>query len=83
MAIIAEFVVYVFMEFVFYSIGRLLIPLISFGQARAQTFKEMKTSYVRMYSVEDDKVVFTQMATSMIGVLTLFALITLLIYFKP
>jgi hypothetical protein len=82
MAIIAEFLVYIFMEFVFYGVGRLMITLVSFGQARTETFQEMKTNYARMYSVEDDKIVFTHRATSLIGVLTLFALITLLIYLK-
>lgn len=74
-----EFALYVLMEVILYGIGRIVIAVLSLGHARTQTFKETATAYYRFYSEEDGKTVFSHMAASMIGALTLTAIITLAI----
>ncbi|MRW89053.1 hypothetical protein GJ699_03555 [Duganella sp. FT80W] len=80
MAIIAEFAFYLFMEVLMYGLGRIVIPILTFGRARAMNIKEIATLFPRMQVEEGEgegKLLVPEWMTAMIGVLTLTGLVML------
>jgi hypothetical protein len=78
MMIIAEFAFYLFMEVLMYSLGRFVIPIISFGRARAVRTREIFSKSPVAYA-DDGKMLVPEWGAAMIGVLTLTLAVT--IYF--
>jgi hypothetical protein len=82
MAIVAEFAFYLLMEVLMYGLGRCLIPIITLGRARAANAKEIFASSARVYAEKDGKLVFSEMASAMTGVLFLSLLLPLYLAFR-
>lgn len=76
MPFVAEFAFYLLMEVIMYSIGRLVIPIISFGRARAVRAKELFGRNSMAYD-EQSKMLVPEWGASLTGVLTLVALLSL------
>lgn len=71
---ILEFTFYLFMEVLMYGLGRVVIPIITLGRARAFRFKEICTKYPYMQD-EGGKMLVPEWMTVMVGFLTFMALI--------
>ena len=78
MMLIAQFLFYVFMELLvyglMYSIGRLMIPVVSFRRARAVRVKEIFSPSLPAYD-QDGKMLVPEWAAIMLGVVTVVALV--------
>lgn len=77
MMFIGEFLFYLFMEILMYSLGRLVIPIISFGRARAIRYSEIIFGQERPAYDEDGKMLVPEWAAMMLGVGVLIGLIAL------
>jgi len=81
MMLIAQFLFYVFMELLvyglMYSIGRFMIPIVSFGHARAVRVKEIFAPGLPAYD-EDGKMLISEVAARILGFATVIALVLLL-----
>jgi hypothetical protein len=77
MMLIGEFLFYFFMEVLMYGLGRLVIPIISFGRARAIRVKEIFSNDRPAYD-DNGKMLVPEWAAMMAGVITLAILMTLL-----
>jgi hypothetical protein len=73
MMIVAEFAFYLFMEVLMYSLGRFIIPIISFGRARAVRPREIFSKDMHPAYDDDGKMLVPEWAAVVIGVLTLTA----------
>lgn len=71
MMIIVEFAFYLFMEVLMYSLGRLVIPIISFGRARAMRSREIFSRKPVDPYTEDGKMLVPESGAALIGVMTL------------
>lgn len=80
MAFIAECLISLLFNVVFYSIGRLIIPVLSLGHARAENVREIFYERTFVYSRRDGKVSFSEPATSLIGLAFLILLAILYHY---
>lgn len=77
MAIVLEFAFYLFMEVLMYSLGRIVIPIISFGHARAMRTREIfSRKPVEPYAA-DGKMLVPEWGAAMIGVITLTAAVSI------
>lgn len=74
MGFIAEAIIQFFLEVICYGIGRILIPLISFGTARAANLKELTRSGSTIYTRRDGVIVLSDDVTTLIGVIFLIIL---------
>jgi hypothetical protein len=77
-----ELLFYLFMEVLLYSLGRFVIPIISLGRARAVRVKEIINQGFgqdRPAYDEDGKMLVPEWAAMIIGVVTLFGLVALLV----
>lgn len=72
MGFIAEAIVQFFFEVLCYGIGRVLIPPLSFGTARAETLNEVSRDRSTVYTRRDGMIVLSDGVTSLIGMLFLF-----------
>lgn len=79
MMIVAELAFYLFMEVLMYSLGRFIIPIISFGRARAMRTREIFSRKPVDPYTEDGKMLVPEWGAAMIGVLTLTLAITLFV----
>lgn len=77
MMFIGELLFYLFMEGLMYGLGRLMIPIISFGRARAIRLSEI-SGYERPAYDADRKMLVPEWAAMMLGFATLAALVVLL-----
>jgi len=69
MGAIAEFFMPLLFNVVFYGIGRIVIPILSFGYCRAETAKELMQGRMFIYDRRGDKIVISEFFTSVIGFL--------------
>lgn len=76
MMIVGEFAFYLFMEVLMYSLGRLVIPIISFGRARAMRSKEIFSREPVAPYADDGKMLVPEWGAAIVGVLTLTAAIS-------
>jgi hypothetical protein len=76
MMIVGEFAFYLFMEVLMYSLGRFIIPIISFGRARAMRSKEIFSRKLVPPYADDGKMLVPEWGAAMVGVLTLIAAIS-------
>ncbi|MYM36097.1 hypothetical protein GTP38_17330 [Duganella sp. FT94W] len=79
MMIIGEFAFYLFMEVLMYSVGRFVIPVISFGRARAARPREIFSRKPLPPHAEDGKLLVPEWGVAIVGLLTLTAAIALYI----
>lgn len=81
MMLIAQFLFSTFIELLvyslLYSIGRFMIPIVSFGRARAVRVKEIFNPALPAYD-EDGKMLIPEWAAIVLGVVTLIVFIVLL-----
>ena len=77
MMFIGDFLFAAFMEVLMYGLGRFMIPIVSFGRARAVRGKEIFSSEFRAYD-EDGKMLVPELAARILGIVTLVAFIVLL-----
>ncbi|QJD88979.1 hypothetical protein HH213_01930 [Duganella dendranthematis] len=77
MAIVIEFAFYLLMEVILYTIGRVVIPIISFGRARAIYAKEFFRGKLATYDEETGKMLISTWGASLIGGLTLWGVLLL------
>ncbi len=77
MMIVGEFAFYLFMEVLMYSLGRFVIPIISFGRARAMRTREIFSRKPLSPYTDDGKMLVPEWGAAMVGVLTLTAGIAL------
>ena len=75
--ILGEFAFYVFMEVLMYSLGRFVIPIISFGRARAARTKEIFSRNPVPPYTEDGKMLVPEWGAALVGLLTLTTAISL------
>ncbi len=73
---ILEFTFYLFMEVLMYGLGRIVIPILTFGRARAFRLKEICTKYPYMQD-EGGKMLVPEWMTVLVGFLTFMTLITI------
>ncbi|MYM81614.1 hypothetical protein GTP44_06550 [Duganella sp. FT50W] len=79
MMIIGEFAFYLFMEVLMYSLGRFVIPVISFGRARAARTREIFSRKPVTTHTDDGKLLVPEWGVAIVGLLTLTAAIALYI----
>jgi hypothetical protein len=77
MMLIAECLFYLFMEVLLYGLGRMMVPLVSFGRARAVRGKELFSTEFRAYD-EDGKMLVPEFAARLLGIVTLVAVAVLI-----
>lgn len=77
MMIVGEFAFYLFMEVLMYSVGRFVIPIISFGRARAARSREIFSRKPLPPHAEDGKLLVPEWGAAMVGVFMLTAAISL------
>jgi len=68
---ILEFFMPLLFEVVFYGVGRVLIPILSLGQARAETPKEAIYSSTVIHTRTGGKLVISAFITTFLGVICL------------
>lgn len=71
MAIVAELFISFFFEVICYAIGRFLIPILSFGTARAEGIKDAFKSTSTIYTRKENVIVLSEMVTALIGLIAL------------
>ncbi|WP_432379451.1 hypothetical protein [Duganella sp. P38] len=71
MMIIGEFAFYLFMDVLMYSLGRLIIPIVSLGRARAVRTREIFSRNPMPPYADDGKMLIPEWGAAMAGVITL------------
>lgn len=71
MMIIAEFAFYLFMEVLMYTLGRIAIPILSLGRARAVRTREIFSRKPVAPYDDDGKMLVPEWAATVLGVMLL------------
>ncbi|MYM66404.1 hypothetical protein GTP45_06080 [Pseudoduganella sp. FT55W] len=77
---VLEFFIPLLFEVIFYGVGRILIPIVSLGRARAETPKEAIYSSTVIHTRIDGKVVISGAFTMVFGIASLILLAILAHY---
>ncbi|MYN25610.1 hypothetical protein [Duganella levis] len=77
MAIVIEFAFYLLMEVILYAIGRVVIPIISLGRARAIHTKQFFRPKLVTYDEKTGQMLISTGGASLVGGLTLWSALLL------
>jgi hypothetical protein len=77
MAIVIEFAFYLLMEVILYTIGRVVIPIISLGRARAIRTKEFFSGKLMTHDEKTGQMLISSGGASLVGGLTLWGVLLL------